>query len=347
MPAVASSNTQHRQGAGRVLAPLLVAMVSAPALVPAQGTGAPVQDVGADGNQNNVPQEVTVVGERAGPRLWRVTNGEHVLWILGTLDPLPKDMTWRSSEVESVLREVQQVLPSQPAVSVHAGPITYVRLFFQLRRVRTIPGGQTLKDWLSPELYARWAALKVRYRVTDRGIDRQTPVLAAFNLYGRALEAARLLPGPAIQNSVLKLARKRKVQVQSIPLSVDDPRGVISEWQAMPRSAQIDCLEAIVGRLETDLDTIRAQARAWALGDVQTLRKLPYPQEIVACNAALGMSGHMRQLIDAAKAQESVALQSALTAGHATLAVRPIYDLFGADGTLAMLKSAGYTVEGP
>ena len=349
MPAVAYSNLQHLQRGGRVLLlpVLIVSMMLAPAVALAQGAGNPGQGVGTDGSYNGEPQEITVVGERAGPRLWRVTNGDHVLWILGTLDPLPKDMIWRSSEVESVLQEVQQVLPSQPAVSVHAGPIMYVRMFFQLRRMRTIPDGQTLKDWLSPDLYARWAALKVRYRVTDRAIDRQTPVLAAFNLYGRALEASRLLPGPAIENSVLKLARKRNVHVQSIPLRVDDPSSVISEWEAMPRGAQIGCLEAIVGRLEADLDTIRAQARAWALGDVQTLRKLPYPQELAVCDAAVGMSGHMRQLIDAAKAQQSLALESALTSGHAALAVRPIYDLFGPDGTLARLKSAGYTIEGP
>lgn len=350
------SGTQHPQWCGcgslhRALLTVSMTWAVVSGSVQAQSPSAPVQSVAAHGNalpaDEDAAAEITVVGERSGPRLWRVTNGDHILWILGTLDPLPRDMTWRSGEVESVLKEVQQVLPGQPAVSVHAGPITYVRMFFQLRRVRTIPDGQTLKDWLSPELYARWAALKTRYHVTSRSIDRQTPVLAAFDLYGRALEVSRLLPGPAIENNVLKMARRNKVRVQSVALRVDDPRGVISEWEAMPRSAQIGCLEAIVGRLETDMGTIRAQARAWALGDVDTLRKLPYPKEFEACNAAVGMSGHMRQLIDAARAQESVALESALTTGHATLAVRSIYDLFGPQGTLAMLKQEGYTIEGP
>ena len=324
--------------------PLIVALAALPQVAQPQQAGAPAKNVTADGT---APEEIAVVGERPGPNLWRVTNGEHVLWILGTLDPLPKDMTWRSHEVEAVLHEVQQVLPNEPAVHVQAGPITYVRMFFQLRHIRTIPGGETLKDWLSPDLYARWAALKTRYRVTDRGIDRQTPVLAAFTLYGRALTVSKLSTGPAIENSVLKMARKDKVRIQKTNLTVDDPRAVIAEWGNMSRAAQIGCFEAIVTRLETDLNTIRAQANAWAVGDVETLRKLPYPQEAEACNAALGMSGHMRQLIDAARSRTAAALDTALIQERGTLAVRSIYDLLGPNGTLASLKSKGYLVEGP
>jgi len=48
-------------------------------------------------------QEIAIVGERPGPRLWKVSRGDHVLWLLGTLNHLPKRMTWRSSEVDAVL----------------------------------------------------------------------------------------------------------------------------------------------------------------------------------------------------------------------------------------------------
>jgi hypothetical protein len=339
-------NLRRRKAAASGFATLVISLACTlgSALAQAQDRGAAAPKSDAEGD---AIEEISVVGERPGPSLWRVTNGDHVLWILGTLDPLPKDMTWRSHEVESVLREVQVVLPNEPAVSVHAGPITYVQMFFQLRRVRKIPGDHTLKDWLPPELYARWAALKMRYHVSGGGIDKETPVLAGLDLYVRALDVSKLLRGPAIENSVLKMARKDKVQIQQVRLTVDDPRGVISEWGAMSQEAQVSCLEALVGRLETDLDTIRAQARAWALGDVATLRKLPYPKEIQACDAAFGMTGHMRQLIDAVRSQQNAALEGALTQGHTTLAIRPIYDLLGSNGTLAKLKSAGYAVEGP
>lgn len=34
--------------------------------------------------------EVLVVGRQPGPGLWRVSKGDHDLWIFATLAPLPK-----------------------------------------------------------------------------------------------------------------------------------------------------------------------------------------------------------------------------------------------------------------
>lgn len=42
---------------------------------------------------------VTVVGVVPGPDMWRVRKGQHVLWVLGTLDELPEKMQWRAREV--------------------------------------------------------------------------------------------------------------------------------------------------------------------------------------------------------------------------------------------------------
>ena len=46
-------------------------------------------------------------------------QGEHVLYILGTQSPLPKNITWRSDEVAQVLQVADQVLGA-PGVRVDA-----------------------------------------------------------------------------------------------------------------------------------------------------------------------------------------------------------------------------------
>ena len=55
-------------------------------------------------------QTVLVRGHQPGPGLWRVSKGDHTLWILGTLGPLPAGMTWQSGEVEATIAASQQVL---------------------------------------------------------------------------------------------------------------------------------------------------------------------------------------------------------------------------------------------
>ena len=50
-------------------------------------------------NLSNVPEaklieEVVVTGIRPGPPLWKVKHEDHVLWVFGTVTPIPKRMEW-------------------------------------------------------------------------------------------------------------------------------------------------------------------------------------------------------------------------------------------------------------
>jgi uncharacterized protein YbaP (TraB family) len=298
-----------------------------------------------DALQSETVQEVEVTGERAGPRLWRVAKGDHVLWLLGTLDPLPRKMVWKSREVESVLGEVQEVIPTNPSVSVHANPFTWVRLYFQWRGVQVIDKDGRLKDVLPPALYGRVTALVARY---DSGDHRIKPVFAALRLYRQALDSARLAPGNQAEATVLKLARAHKVPIRQSKLKIEEPRDLLTQLGQIPHDAQVVCLEAVVERLETGVAAMQEEARAWSLGDVAALRQLMVPKTIEVCTAAVSSSSaETRQLIDASNADWNREVELALTNNRSTLALKPIHDLLGAHGVLAAFKAKGYQVEGP
>src|ERR1700742_3202473 len=59
-------------------------------------------------------QELVVNGERTGPGLWHVHKGAADVWILGSISPLPRDITWRSAQVEKLLGSTNQVLVPKP-----------------------------------------------------------------------------------------------------------------------------------------------------------------------------------------------------------------------------------------
>lgn len=291
-------------------------------------------------------QEVEVTGERPGPSLWRVSRGDHVAWLLGTLDPLPRRMTWRSRKVEDVVAHAQEVLASEPSVS-GVGPITIIRLYLQFRRTEKIPEKGRLQDWLSPALYARFTALRDRFDPHDRKIEELRPMLAARRLYERALGASDLTSHNDIQSEVFKLARRYSVPIEKPALRLTDPRGILTEAGEIPRSAEIDCLAATVERLETDLDSMKARAGAWALGDVDALRRLPFPRQREVCTSAAASAPQIKALLERLNAEWEVDLEAAIARNRTTLAMRPIYDLMGPNGTLALLRTKGYTVEGP
>jgi len=292
-------------------------------------------------------EEVDVVGERPGPSLWRVSRGDHVLWLLGTLDPLPRKMTWRSREVESVVMQSQEILASNPSVSAHIGPIMAIRLYLQWRRTEKIPEKADLRALLPAPLYARFAALKMRFAPHDSRIEDLQPIFAARRLYEEVIDASGLTSRNDIQDTVVGLARKHNVPIARTSLRIEDPRGVLDEVGEIPRQAEINCLDATVERLETDLTAMKQRARAWSEGDVDALRKLPFPNQREVCLSAVANAPRIKDLVDRATADWNAALEAALARNRVTLAMKPIYDLIGADGTLAQLRAKGYTVEGP
>ena len=197
--------------------------------------------------------EIDISGERPGPRLWRVSRGDHVLWLLGTLNHLPKRMVWRSSEVEAALSDSQELLQSAPAVSASIGPIAQIRLYFQWRRTQKNPDRTRLKDWLSAPTYARFEALKARFDANDSSIETLRPTFAALRIYEHAVDAAGLTMHDEVERAVVKLARRRHVPIVRPELKIEDPSGALKEVGELPPSVEVGCLEATMTRIEIDL----------------------------------------------------------------------------------------------
>lgn len=327
---------------------LMAAVLCCPPVMAAQSAAAAAVEVPAP------MEEVVVTGEHEGPRLWKVhkpgnPNGqsEHVLWILGTVTPLPKKMIWQSDAVEQVLRQSQEVVPAWPAFGIGSNPFTLLRVWIQWRSIQKIPDRMNLSEVLPPQLYARFSALKARYAPNDTRLNELRPGFAAERLLDEALDASGLTLHNEVQREVLKLARKDGVRIHQDKLRVEHPVDVLKDVGKTPMSGEVACLEAVIGRLETDIGPMQARARAWALGDVDTLRKLVHPDDRTACIEAVSTSDRVRELITRAQEDWFLAVEDALARNQSTLAVQSMDRLLGEKGTLAVLRKQGYEVEGP
>ena len=294
------------------------------------------------------PEEVVVEGSHEGPRMWRVTKGDHTLWILGTITPLPRKMTWQSDSVESLLHETQEVLPAWPSIGVGANPFTALRLYFTWRKIQKSPDHMKLQEQLPAPLYARFSALKARYAPNDNKLEELRPMLAGGRLLDDALNVSNLTMRNEVQQTVLKLASKQGVKVHQTKMKVEDPVDVLKDLGDTPKDSEVSCLAAIVSRLETDMGPMQARARAWALGDVDTLRSLPHSvDDRIACLAAVSSSERIRNLVVRAQDDWLIEAEDAVVRNESTLAVQSMDRLLGDDGILAALRAKGYTVEGP
>jgi uncharacterized protein YbaP (TraB family) len=291
-------------------------------------------------------EELTITGERPGPGLWKITKDGHTLWLLGTLETLPKRMTWRSAEVDAVIARSQLVIPASTSVKADAGPFAMVGLYFNWRRTERLPDKQHLADVVPAPLYQRFEALRRRYSPYET-MDSLRPMVAAQQLFRKALAASGLRNGREVEKAVLAAARAQQVTVQENLVRIEDPKGLLAELRNVPVTAELPCFEVTLARLEHDLPALRERASAWAVGDVEALRKLRSAQERAACWDAIELSPRLHALVEAERSRRIGVAEKALAANASTLALVPIDDLLAPDGVLALFRRQGYGVEGP
>jgi hypothetical protein len=178
-------------------------------------------------------------------------------------------------------------------------------------------------------------------------------MLAANELYDKALDKSGLARGREIWKTVEKAAQHAHVRIiePEVKIAVDDPKQALQEFRSTAGQLDVDCLDATMRRLETDLDAMRLRANAWAVGDIDALRRLPYPDQRDACKAALESNAELRQRMDAALTEINAAwiaaAELALEQNASTLAVLPMTEVLKPDGRLSMLAARGYEVEPP
>ncbi|MBX3724566.1 MAG: TraB/GumN family protein [Xanthomonadales bacterium] len=310
-------------------------------------------DTAADDGET-VLATVLVTGDQPGPGLWRVRNGDHSLWLLGTVSPLPRRMRWMSDEVEGRIA-LSQVVIFPPTMNFDSGMGRVRGLFLlpSLLKARNNPEGVLLSDLLPAPLYARWQALKARHMPNNRSAERWRPLFAGDRLYAEAIKGEGLRAGGVVGPVVVRAARRHDVPVErpSVKIRIDDPRELLRRFS---RTALDDtnCLDLLMARLEQDLDKMRERANAWAVGDLQRLKALAGVEVGRACIDAVLQSTvaaelGMEDLPGRLRTAWLDTVDSALSTHVSSFGIMPIEFLLGDDGVLATLAARGYLVESP
>lgn len=299
-------------------------------------------------------QAIVVTGMQPGPGMWLVSRGDHALWVLGTLSPLPRNIQWDSNAVEKVISQSQEVLAS-PSVSLKAdvGFFGTLALIPSALKARRNPDGGTLAELVPAPQYARWQALKAKYIGRNAGIEQWRPVFAALELYDKAIRKSGMTSSGIVAPMVASAAKQYGVKITEpkVTITIDRPKAALKEFSAASLN-DLDCFNKTLARIEGDLGTMVARANAWAIGDLDTLRELPFGNQFAACSAAFTEAGLARKhgMDDLAQRIErtwTAAAESALARNQSTFATLPIAELLKPDGYLAKLGAKGYLVEAP
>lgn len=310
--------------------------------VVAQEPDAPAEDVA----------EILVVGEQPGPGLWRVYKDNHVLWILGTLSPIPKNMQWHSKQVETAVAGSQEFL-TPPGVKLQVGFWGKVSLLPSLIGIKHNPDGKKLEEVLPADLYARWSLLKEKYIGRDGDIEKNRPIFAATELFKKSIDKSDMAPNDSVRWAIENIVRNNKIKTTK-PLIEHEFKNARATVKKFKKSSldDMECFAKTLERLETDLGAMRTRANAWAKGDLEALRNLPYHNEREDCesavlNSEIAQDQGVQNIKQLLKDEWIAAAETALATNESTFAMLPMAELYKADGYLAALATKGYTIERP
>lgn len=288
-------------------------------------------------------QTVTVTGVQPGPGLWKVSRGDHTLWILGTLDELPGRIQWQAKEVRQRIAQSQQVL-AVPVVRVHTEAGYFNKLAFN-------PAGQKLQDVVPPDDYAKWLRLKAVYRGSCGGIscdsiESRRPIFAAIWLYLVAMEQGGLSDA-VIEPVIADALKKHHLSLMPVIYRADPagPPDAVRNFD-LTQADDLRCFEQTLDHIEGDVELIRRRANAWASGDLNRLQQLPMSDQLDVCRTVLAESSAMRTLGVAGlrtnvQAVWLAAASQALDTDKVSFALLPMEYLLGPDNYLIALQAQG------
>lgn len=296
---------------------------------------------------------VVVTGDRPGPKIWEFHRGKQRVWVLGTLQPLPKGTTFDTGEIKQRVAQSDVVL-SGPGLVVGDNVSIFrgLTLWPAIRRSKFNQDGKALRDVLAPDTYARWLQAKAKYIGHDNGVDRLRPMYAAFELFEAAVRKADLNIANPVNSLIIQEAEKHKVPVTDakLRLAISDPRNAVEKFLVSP-AEDIRCLEQTLDRLDGFVRNASLVGEAWAAGSLAGPTTVP-TTAMSTCwarltNEAIGIQQGVSDLYHRVDTKWLDGLHRALREHDVVFTTLPVRDLLDSKGLAAALKQDGFQAISP
>ena len=298
-------------------------------------------DDALSGVDDQLMEEVVAVGRRPGPPLWRVEQGDHTLWIFGTLKPLPKSLEWDTESVEWIVSQSQAYITPPYISASTSNPFKAFGALRELRRIEKLPDGATLADVLPADSYDAFEQARIRYAPRNRKLNRLRPMIAAQKLFEQAQRSVGLTDQTGIDKSLRKLARKHDVPLIETDSTVEIGKA-LDVFRDVTMDAEINCLNTTVESIHSDLNGVLQRAMAWAEGDASLLKRFDYPDIDTRCSRDTYQNADAMQAREIARSGWLNAATEALNNNSSTFASLPVRELIHPLGLLAQLRARGF-----
>lgn len=267
----------------------------------------------------------------AHPALWHVEGPKGEAYLFGSIHLLPRNIDWHTKTVDAAIKRADVFVFE---VSTDAQAQGKIRDLIVQKGL--LPPGQSLRAMLPPASQADFDAAIAKAHLIPQMVDRERPWLVSLQLLIAEGAAKHFSSAAGVDNQVMAIAAKR-----------DKPSLYFEtiEQQMNLLAGSSDALQ--LSEFESDLkdfqqsdDDLTAMVDAWKNGQEEKLAGLmnedladdPEMKKALLSDRNQNWVGQIEKLL-----AEKKVFFITVGAGH----------LAGPDGVPALLRKAGYEVDGP
>jgi hypothetical protein len=283
--------------------------------------------------------EIVEVQAAPGPAVWHLTRGASEVWILGTVGAMPDELSWNKDYLRELLDGAREILlPPRASIGVFEGGwflLTHGGEF-------SLPRGQSLEPSLSPDLRARFVALREKLGEEESRYRTDTPLRAALRLFqdlSDKLDLTRDEP----RDTIRSLARSKRVPFA--PIAKYEVLDAAEDVLKLDLAQQKVCLAQSVDDIDRAYANAIPAAQAWAVGDIRAVKAHYGDSRLLDCVTAAVHS--VANINERNVADTVAAISTALDKPGKAIAVIDIGPLLRRGGVLERLKAAQVSIEGP
>jgi uncharacterized protein YbaP (TraB family) len=270
-------------------------------------------------------------GTVANPTLWHMKSSKGEVYLLGSVHILPPDVQWRSPAITTAIHRADVFV-----FEVSQDEASMAELQGLVKSHGFLPPDQRLSGLLRPAVKDDFTAALAASGVTLEQVDHDRPWLAGLQMMFAQISRAGFSPDKGVDTSLMAEARTggkpmrylETIAQQFAVLAPDDEKLELEEFESSLKDLRDVAAE------------IQPLVAAWSAGDQKALDELLNGdlEEFPAARKAL---------LDDRNARWVPQIEAMLKERHVFLVTVGAGHLAGARGVPALLRQAGYTVEGP
>lgn len=292
-----------------------------PQATPAPETPAPAAVVAA-----------TVSPQPAGPAMWRVSDGDSRIYLLGTIHALPKGVSWTTPAYKAAMADAE-VTVFECDIESRFARTSMASLVYERG---ANPSWQKLSDILGKERFERLVAVADIYGISTRSLERMRPWMAALQVSAAALRDAGYQGSLGVEKVVLADAKAEGDKLAML----ETVEGQVKAFESLDGPEMIKNFDASISEIINMKRQIEPLLEAWQKGDLAALERLSSVEMRKSAPQAYKvlLVNRNRAWIDSIEhwlARKQKDYFVAVGAAH----------LVGPDSVIAMLEKNGHKVE--